>query len=446
MSQKKETPFSKRQVDRNFLLVECSPKPKPGPEDSQQAAHAMSARFPQAPIGKAFVEQAKIRLKNAPAFAVMGIRPDLATEQVSGSKMALALVDAAATLDPIIQKSNGFWGLAGETHLAAAFPGLTPKKAQKLAIKLQKAATSQNCSVSVGIALFPTLDYTPAQVVENAGKALMHALLLGPARIVPFDSVSLNVSGDSFYQEGDLALAIAEYQKALQLDKDNENVHNSLGVCLGRTNKMEQALLHFQKALALAPANVMPAYNIGLVRMLQNDMDSALTWFEKALAVEPELYEALVQAGKAHSRLNRLENARQLLEKAASVRPKALAAHKILADMFADVSIYKEAAKAYSRVLRLNPNDADSLSRLAWVYTQMGENAQIAKSFARQSVKLDPNNGLYAFRMGEILEHWGEPEAALAHFERALALGYQCRDTIKELNERISGSKAKATQ
>ncbi|MDI6795481.1 MAG: tetratricopeptide repeat protein [Desulfatibacillaceae bacterium] len=446
MSQKKETPFSKRQVDRNFLLVECSPKPKPGPEDSRQAAHAMSARFPEAPIGKAFVDQAKIRLKNVPVFAVMGIRPDLAPEQASGSEMALALVETAAAADTLIQKSKGFWGLAGETHLAAAFPGLTPKKAQKLAIKLQKATTTENFTVSVGIAVFPTLDYSPAQVVENAAKALMHALLLGPGRIVPFDSVSLNVSGDSYYQEGNLELALAEYQKALQLDKDNENVHNSLGVCLGRTNKMEQALLHFQKALALAPSNVMPAYNIGLVRMLQDDMDSALTWFDKALAVEPELYEALVQAGKAHSRLNRLEKARELLEKAASIRPKSIAAHKILADMLADAFLYKEAAKAYSRVLRIKPSDADSLSRLAWVYTQMGENAQIAKSFARQSVKLDPNNGLYAFRMGEILEHWGEPEAALAHFERALALGYQCRDIITELNGRISGSNTKATQ
>jgi len=150
MSPKKETLFSKRQVDRNFLLVECTPKPRPDAEDSQQAAHAMSARFPEAPIGRAFLDQARIRLKNVRSFAVMGIRPDFNGQEVPGSRMAVALVDAAAALDPIIQKANGFWGLAGETHLAAAFPGLTPKKAQKLAIKLQKAVSSPDCSVSVG--------------------------------------------------------------------------------------------------------------------------------------------------------------------------------------------------------------------------------------------------------------------------------------------------------
>jgi hypothetical protein len=99
MSPKKETLFSKRQVDRNFLLVECTPKPRPDAEDSQQAAHAMSARFPEAPIGRAFLDQARIRLKNVRSFAVMGIRPDFNGQEVPGSRMAVALVDAAAALD-----------------------------------------------------------------------------------------------------------------------------------------------------------------------------------------------------------------------------------------------------------------------------------------------------------------------------------------------------------
>jgi len=71
-------------------------------------------------------------------------------------------------------------------------------------------------TVSIGLASHPTLAYTKRQVIENAYKALDHAAFFGPGSCVAFDAVSLNISGDNRYHEGDIPGAIEEFKLALQ--------------------------------------------------------------------------------------------------------------------------------------------------------------------------------------------------------------------------------------
>ena len=72
-------------------------------------------------------------------------------------------------------------------------------------------------------------------------EALDHGAFFGPASTVVFDAVSLNISGDHFYQTGKVSEAMAEYRAALRLDADDVNVYNSLGVCLAQTGEIEKA-------------------------------------------------------------------------------------------------------------------------------------------------------------------------------------------------------------
>ena len=58
------------------------------------------------------------------------------------------------------------------------------------------------------------------QTLQNACKALDHGAFFGPDACVVFDAISLNISGDRFYQSGDLNAAIDEYHFALTLDDD----------------------------------------------------------------------------------------------------------------------------------------------------------------------------------------------------------------------------------
>ncbi|MDZ7579851.1 MAG: hypothetical protein U5R30_04310 [Deltaproteobacteria bacterium] len=86
----------------------------------------------------------------------------------------------------------------------------------------QKQSSSAGPSVTIGLAFFPTLDYSKDKILANACKALEHAKFFGPDSLVSFDAISLNISGDRLYDQGEYQKAIDEVQKQLwKLDPAN---------------------------------------------------------------------------------------------------------------------------------------------------------------------------------------------------------------------------------
>jgi tetratricopeptide (TPR) repeat protein len=111
---------------------------------------------------------------------------------------------------------------------------------------------------SAGIATHPFLDYTRSDTLDNARKALDHAGFLQGEKMACFDSISLNISADRLFAQGEIYDAIAEYKKALTLDEGNLLARNSLGVCYARLNKYAAARTIFQELVARHPDQVMP--------------------------------------------------------------------------------------------------------------------------------------------------------------------------------------------
>jgi Flp pilus assembly protein TadD len=108
---------------------------------------------------------------------------------------------------------------------------------------------------------------------------------------VALDTVSLNISADHYYQNGDLAAAISEYRSALCLDAANVNVHNSLGVCLAQQGNPAAARACFEEAWRIDPKEAMAVYNIGVLHLLEKDKVKALEMFRQAFAMDNRTFE-----------------------------------------------------------------------------------------------------------------------------------------------------------
>ena len=66
--------------------------------------------------------------------------------------------------------------------------------------------------------VFPKSIIQKTDILDNALKALDHALLLGPGRMAVFDDTSLNISGDKLFDQGKIVAALSEYRKGLSLE------------------------------------------------------------------------------------------------------------------------------------------------------------------------------------------------------------------------------------
>ena len=305
-----------------------------------------------------------------------------------------------------------------------AIPDNDTLQARKLASRLQcQLAENRLGSFSVGIAPYPQLDFSRRQIIFNSVKALDHAAFLGPGSSVVFDAVTLNISGDKYYQAGELDACMAEYRAALTLDPENTNVLNSLGVCLARINDLQAAKVTFQAVIRKDPAEAMAVYNLGMVYRLEGHADCALTNFYQALKLDNNSFAIAFQTARLLAEQSRWEEALQVLDKAAAAGHEKWQLLALKGKCLMALDRSEAALRVYCQAVRINPNDAEIVSALGYLYDRCNENPEICETFLLQGIALDPENGQLHHRLGCWYQKHQQPERALAAFRQAARLG-----------------------
>lgn len=371
---------------------------------SDQFEKRFSSLFPHIPYDQAFVDLGLEQMGSS-HFTVFVIREDIKDKISKQDSYADDfLLNVGMVLEKLTKPIFAVWGLIKPHTLGFFLPETDPEtdidKCMSLGSEIRgEIAKLQKETVSIGIAFYPAYDFSRTDTVPAAIKALNHAVIIGAGSTVVFDSISLNISGDELYQEGDFHGAIKEYQKALELDSLNPNIHNSLGVCYGVLEMYDDAETHFNEAILLKPDEVMAIYNIGLVCLLTGRNDKALELFEKASSMGDEIFEPALFSGKLCLNSGYPEKAITFLKKAIDFRPKSGVALRTLASCFSALNRQRDAVAVYTKAVKNNPNDAESLSMLGHLYDVIGENPEIAILFCRQSVEIDPENEVYRERL-----------------------------------------------
>ena len=354
-----------------------------------------------------------------------------------------------STADPVpilathIRAHKGVWARIGRDRFACAFAERTAVDGQVLAEDLLRAFDQTgNLKITIGLAAYPTINTSRRQIVENAEKALDHSAFFGPGTITRFDAVSLNISGDRRYQAGDINGAIDEFKKGLLIDPTNANLHNSLGVCYGVLKDYDNALNAFENANWLTPEEVMAIYNKGYILLLKGLRDQALACLLEANDREPDVFEVVFHIGQIYMEMDRPGSARAYLEAATRANNRSGAAFKSLGACLDKLGLTKEAIQAYKSAVKVNPDDAQSLSMLGRLYTERGESLDVAVVLCQQSVRLVPENGLYHHHLGLVYLNQGKLEEALSAFESAVALGHDSQAQVDATQNRLMPVKA----
>ncbi len=197
--------------------------------------------------------------------------------------------------------------------------------------------------------------------------------------------------GMEYYAQGELAQAIAELEKAIELDPNNAEAHRNLGTAYGEQGKWEQAAAAYEKAIELAPdfgeaygdmagayfyvgklaeataagekgIELAPDYataynNLGIVYASQGQLDASLGLFEKAIELTPNDASAHYNLGFAYENLERLDDAIAEYQKAARVDPNYVDAYENMGAVYARQGRFEEAIVQFETFLELAPPD-----------------------------------------------------------------------------------------
>lgn len=287
-------------------------------------------------------------------------------------------------------------------------PDLSPEECRLAARELLEDERFADLEITVGIAAYPFLDYTRSDTLENARKALDHAGLLLDEKIACFDSVSLNISADRLFAQGEVYDAVSEYKKALTADESNFLARNSLGVCYARLNKYTTARAIFQDLISRHPDHVMPLYNFGCACLKDGDPDEARSAFAQVLRIAPHHVFALIRLGLMAEDQGDLDQAWNIYEQVRALPEGERLAPRYLARLAFRRDDRDTAREFLHQAITANPQDALSFHLLAKIYLERGDDPEIAESLARQSVHLKSDTAVFWDVLVTALEQQGK--------------------------------------
>lgn len=318
---------------------------------------------------------------------------------------------------------------AGETFWLQI--GIEPKEAELLVkATLDTLNSVGGQSFSAGISYYPCAHFSKSASLTNCRKAIKHASFYGPGQTAVFDGTTLNITGDMYFGDGDLAQAVKEYRDGLKCNPDDVNLHNSLGVAFVLMNKIQPAIRSFNAALEMSPDNSMALYNLGQAELERKNRQAAYTLlvrandcYDKENSQQGKSIDLLLQLGELAVEQNDFQQAVKYLltwrEKNESCR---LCGRECLALGRAYIGLgdNKLAISELQRALRFNEFDDHAMHLLGYLYFLEKEGNEIALALCRKSVELASGEAGYRLYLGIIEMHCGSMNDAETHLRYCL--------------------------
>lgn len=170
-------------------------------------------------------------------------------------------------------------------------------------------------------------------------------------------------AGNEFFNHGEADNAIAEYNKALELNPDNITAHHKLGFLLYQVKgKFDEGMAHLLKAYKLDAQDPRIQYDLGMAYMHQRKLDAATRFLTESIQRAPDgfdtqyepvqmrlsLTQVLIAAGRS-------KDAEVPLRDALRRSPNHPEVHYRLAVVLADLGRMDEALASYTKAISLNP-------------------------------------------------------------------------------------------
>jgi len=295
-----------------------------------------------------------------------------------------------------------------------------------------------------------------AHAIEHArDEALAAHCLDALATNWPASPIAWYWRGNLQALRGNTAAAIAAYEKAIEIEPNDMDLHFRLGITLQGAGELDRALAAYERARRLETHGCRSLYNITLVlgekgddgrrlpalKQLIEAMPTALR--ESSLAgrsidmndvrdVEYAAYRMYAnwQSRSSHVWFNLAESCRGkglLAEAVAACRraldldPGLAAAHRRYGDLLFQLERFDEAAAAFRKAIELEPKDFATHCRLVNACKRQGDRSRVIEAL-RNAVRCLPENADARFNLGNNLMRAHRPEEAEAAYREALRL------------------------
>ncbi len=223
------------------------------------------------------------------------------------------------------------------------------------------------------------------------------------------------------HQRGNVLDAQKLYNKVLNVNPQNANALNLLGVIATTQGQHQEALAYFDRALSAVPSLVSAHYNKGNVLDQLGRIEEAAESYRATLQIQPDHIDALQNLGVLEYARGNFPDAKKILSELVRRSPQAASARFNLGSACLALKDLDGAEFELRQAIALQPNYHEALGTLALVCEKKGD-VEAGLASILQALKIAPQSAMYQNTRGLLLLRAGDQENAIQAFKLAIEL------------------------
>lgn len=241
-------------------------------------------------------------------------------------------------------------------------------------------------------------------------------------------------NGFKCLQQGKLEEADNLFVQAYQLDKNNVDVLNLLGIRAYQKSEYLTALNFLNCANSLAPHSPHTLSNLSLAHIALSQFPEALHFCDLAIEQDPSIPEAWNNRGNALKGLERNPEALTAYKRALEIRPNYAEALSNSGIVLLEEGLPEKAIPYLRQASHINPNLSEAFNSLGNALTDLG---QFEEAFIQyeQALQINPSYLDACLNFGKSLQKSKQYEAATQCYEHALKIKSDHSETYYLLGE-----------
>jgi tetratricopeptide (TPR) repeat protein len=186
--------------------------------------------------------------------------------------------------------------------------------------------------------------------------------------------------------------AIPSLEKAIQLNSDHAEKYYQIGNAYEELKDYTKAGDSYKRFLDSKPERPWEAYyRLGLCRRELSDYENAITAFQGALKGNPQDVKINQSLAQSFLKAAQYEKAEEIYKFLAQLMPEdATLYYRTILSMYNEVKMHDKAIEAAKKIIEFNPDDADAVYNLGYMYFMLKKYREAIQAFKRV-LELRPN-------------------------------------------------------
>jgi tetratricopeptide (TPR) repeat protein len=256
--------------------------------------------------------------------------------------------------------------------------------------------------------------------------------------------------GIRLFKDGQIELAIAEYNKALEIDQHNAEAYLERGIALNKKGSVDKALADFNKAIELKPRYAEAYLNRGIIWYRKKDFDKAIADSTTAIEIYPKAAGAYNNRAAAREKKGDIEKKLALSDynMAIEINSHDDEIYFNRGSLWVTMAHYNKALSDYNNAIEINPRNFKPYNAIAWILSTCPNNkyrdGTKAVKMANKAVQLNPG-ATTLDTLAAAYAETGDFEKSITTQKEAIALLKKENKTGKmsNYNDRLKSYEAK---